>query len=229
MEDQDRRVGVTSHAPSVAAASVPRPDTRLPTRDVTRRVGIDIPVYPPCETLSMARYSKYIHRRQYAGAGIDRACSIGQVTATDPMQGENSVISSLPGNNPERRPALPEHRAQVRHECLRLLVRGEVASSLVVRLEHDVPHLASPPENARSSATDENTQDADARLGQGGEFLGEVRQAARDRAPRDVILVRLGDLIVDPHRRSRAQPREPIHRDPRQHYTPNRTRQSSKW
>ena len=58
----------------------------------------------------------------------------------------------------------------------------------------------------------------DARFGEAGQLLGKVRQAARNGAPRAVGLLRLGVLVVDPHRCCWPCPREPVHRDPRQYY-----------
>lgn len=47
--------------------------------------------------------------------------------------------------DPEGRPTLPKHSSYIRHERFRLLVRGEVAPRLVIRLEDDVPYLTRPP------------------------------------------------------------------------------------
>ena len=72
--------------------------------------------------------------------------SVGRMPTQAGRASGSSVIPSLPRDSPERRPALPKHRAQIPHQRLRLLVRRKVPARLVIRLEHDVPDLPSPPE-----------------------------------------------------------------------------------
>lgn len=55
------------------------------------------------------------------------------------------IVSAAPRDNPERRPALAEHRADVRCKVVRPLVCGEVPTCSVLRLECNVPNRACPP------------------------------------------------------------------------------------
>lgn len=62
-------------------------------------------------------------------------------------------ITSLPRNDPKSRPVLGKHLPEIGHKLLRLLVRSEMATAVMLRFEYQIRRFQPPVDDAKDNVS----------------------------------------------------------------------------